>query len=68
MTYRVSVIEPYGWRWQLVASNGRAVATSNGFFRTEQGAIKSARRVIDAQRAGLWHIETPNESSIGASP
>jgi hypothetical protein len=67
MTYRVSHISELGWFWELVGINGRVVATSNNFFSTERGAINSVRRVVDAQRCGLWHIETPNESRVGAS-
>jgi len=42
-----------GWRWRMVASNGRIVADGSEGYQSKAGALRAARKLVVMVRENL---------------
>jgi uncharacterized protein YegP (UPF0339 family) len=48
-----------GWRWHLVAGNGRKIASSGESFDSRSNALRAARAIIALLRVPVvFHLDT----------
>ena len=51
-TYQIFVDASGGWRWRLIAANGRILASSGEAYKSKKSCLASVSRVRSAAGAG----------------
>jgi len=53
-----------GWRWRMVAPNGRIVAESGEAYSRRSGCIKAAERLVEVIRDGMIYMNSASETTF----